>query len=71
MAQKIVKARQLQMDRFQQHGLENTFSNSQLAWKWVHQLCIMDASSNALLRMAMEKLNLSARAYHKLLKIAR
>lgn len=71
IAQKIVKARQVQMDRFQQHGLENTFSNSQLSGKWVQQLCIMDASSNALLRMAMEKLNLSARAYHKLLKIAR
>ena len=68
---KIIQAREIQLARFQQHGLKGTFSNSQLSGKWVQQLCSMDSSSSALLKTAMDRLNLSARAYHKLLKIAR
>ena len=37
----------------------------------IQEICTLDTSSSALVKMAMEKLNLSARAYHKILKISR
>jgi magnesium chelatase family protein len=69
--QKIIAARKLQQHRFEKLSLINIFSNSQMAGKWVQQICTLDKPSSDLLKMAMEKLNLSARGYHKLLKIAR
>ncbi len=68
---RIIKARKRQQLRFRSLSLENTHSNSQLSGKMIQEICTLDTSSSALVKMAMEKLNLSARAYHKILKISR
>ncbi|MEO6022687.1 MAG: YifB family Mg chelatase-like AAA ATPase [Burkholderiales bacterium] len=46
-------------------------ANSQLATKEIDQLCKLDLPSETLLKQAIARLNLSARAYHRILKLAR
>ena len=65
---RVNKARQIQLDRFK--GLE-IFSNSQMNPKQIRKYCILDDDSKSLLKLAMEKKGLSARAYERILKVAR
>ncbi len=69
--QRIANARIQQQKRFQPFTEQPCHTNSQLNGKWVTQLCQLDDESTKLLKTAMEKLNLSARAYHKILKVSR
>ena len=46
-------------------------SNAEMGVKEVRQHCALDASGEALLRAAVQQLGLSARAYHRVLKVAR
>ncbi len=46
-------------------------SNGRLGVKDIDRICVPDAAGEALLRQAMGRLNLSARAYHRVLKVAR
>lgn len=68
---RIAAARKLQEKRFQHFTEPPCYTNSQLNGKWVSQICKLDSDSSKLLKAAMEKLNLSARAYHKILKVSR
>ncbi|MCX7140327.1 MAG: YifB family Mg chelatase-like AAA ATPase [Proteobacteria bacterium] len=61
---RVVAAHQLQIDR-QGKG------NSKLATREIDRWCAPDAAAEGLLRQAIAKLNLSARAYHRVLKLAR
>ena len=45
--------------------------NSEMSLKHMKRHCLLDSASSALLKNAMEKMNLSARGYHKVIKIAR
>uniref|UniRef100_UPI0040491D19 YifB family Mg chelatase-like AAA ATPase n=1 Tax=Flavobacterium sp. TaxID=239 RepID=UPI0040491D19 len=66
---RVTKARVLQTIRFE--SLENIHYNAQMSSKQIREFCALDATSLQLLKTAMERLNLSARAYDRILKVAR
>lgn len=66
---RVIKARQIQSERFQNHS--GIYYNAQLNSKLLKKYCSLDDSSLGLLKTAMERLNLSARAYDRILKVAR
>lgn len=66
---RVTKARQLQTDRFQEY--ENVHYNAQMSVKHISLFCQLDTASRQLLKTAMERLNLSARAYDRILKVSR
>ncbi|PVH25702.1 YifB family Mg chelatase-like AAA ATPase [Sphingobacterium corticibacter] len=67
--QRVVLARERQAMRFTKH--QNTYSNAQMSPALVRKMCRLDESSQQLLKSAMERLGLSARAYDRILKVAR
>jgi len=66
---RVTAARELQTLRFK--DLENVHYNAQMNTKQIREHCKLDATSKELLKNAMERLNLSARAYDRILKVAR
>ncbi len=67
--QRVIKARHIQTKRFENH--DKIHYNAQMNSKEIRQYCRLDETSLQLLKNAMEKLNLSARAYDRILKVAR
>ena len=67
--ERVTKARELQTDRFS--DLEHVHYNAQMNTKQIREYCKLDDASKKLLKNAMERLNLSARAYDRILKVAR
>lgn len=68
MKERVLKARERQLDRYKRSKI---LYNSQLTSAMMRRHCQLDTASEALLESAFRKLNLSARAYAKLLKISR
>lgn len=66
---RVVAARNVQKERF--HKKRRLFSNSRMGPKEIERYCALDADSFKLLEKSVERLRLSARAYHRILKIAR
>ncbi len=66
---RVTAARELQTTRFS--AFENVHYNAQMNTKQIRQFCKLDDASKQLLKNAMERLNLSARAYDRILKVAR
>lgn len=66
---RVTAARELQVDRFRES--EKTNYNAQMNVKQIRKYCALDDASKDLLKTAMERLNLSARAYDRILKVAR
>jgi len=66
---RVTKAREVQTQRFK--ALKNVHYNAQMNTKQIRTYCQLDTTSKNLLRNAMERLNLSARAYDRILKVAR
>jgi magnesium chelatase family protein len=66
---RVTKAREIQTVRFE--ALENVHYNAQMGSKLVREYCELSTESLELLKNAMEKLNLSARAYDRILKVSR
>ncbi len=66
---RVIKARQIQLKRFAQ--LPYIYNNGDMGSKEVRQYCKLDSASSDLLKMAMTKLGLSARAYDRILKVSR
>ena len=66
---RVTSAREIQSKRFE--AMENVHYNAQMGSKLVREYCELEASSLELLKNAMEKLNLSARAYDRILKVSR
>jgi magnesium chelatase family protein len=64
----VVRARQIQDLRFKNFGI---YTNSQMKNKHVKQFCQLDGETERILRLAVEKFDLSARAYFRLIKVAR
>ncbi|MGJ7031781.1 YifB family Mg chelatase-like AAA ATPase [Niabella hirudinis] len=65
----VIRAREAQLDRFKdQPGI---YCNAQMSSRQLKEICVVDQVGQALLKKAMEKLNLSARAYDRILKMAR
>jgi magnesium chelatase family protein len=65
---RINKARKIQLKRFKKEKINY---NAQMRQKHIKKYCLLDENSKNLLKLAMEELKLSARAYDKILKIAR
>ena len=66
--QRVNNARNIQLERYKNH---NIFSNSQLTPKLINEYCKLSFESKKILRNAFENLGLSARAYNRILKVAR
>lgn len=66
---RVMKARKIQEERYYEY--DEIHNNAQINPKQVKELCILSEPGNALLRTAMERLNLSARAYDRILKVSR
>ena len=67
--ERVIKARNIQEQRFR--DMKGVHCNAQMTEKMLHQFAEPDAASMDMLRMAMERLKLSARAYSRILKVAR
>ena len=66
---RVIGARKIQEERFK--DMEGIYSNAQMPTKLVREVCELDKASLVLLKKAMERLQLSARAYDRILKVAR
>ena len=66
---RVVRAREVQRDRFR--GVAGVYTNAMMTGRMVHEYCPIDAEARTLLERAMEQLSLSARAYDRILKVAR
>ena len=67
--ERVIKARQIQEARFK--DFKGIHCNAQMTERMLHQFAEPDAASLDMLRMAMERLKLSARAYSRILKVSR
>ena len=67
--ERVTNARELQTIRFTNSLTVNY--NAQMTTKHIREYCKLDAGSLGLLKTAMERLNLSARAYDRILKVSR
>ncbi|MEM0517031.1 YifB family Mg chelatase-like AAA ATPase [Aequorivita flava] len=67
--ERVSNARKIQSERFMDS--ENVHYNAQMGVKQIRKFCKLDEASLQLLKTAMERLNLSARAYDRILKVAR
>ncbi|PSR06079.1 MAG: magnesium chelatase [Bacteroidetes bacterium SW_10_40_5] len=67
--ERVVKAREIQEERFK--ASEGIFANAQMETNQVRKICIISQAGQNLLKSAMDKLNLSARAYDRILKVSR
>lgn len=66
---RVIKAREIQGERFASNP--GIYCNAQITSKMLHEICATDRVGENLLKAAMNKLNLSARAYDRILKVSR
>ncbi len=67
--ERVLKAREIQAKRFE--GLQSIYSNAQMGSKLLKEVCVINSIGQTLLKTAMDRLNLSARAYDRILKVSR
>jgi len=67
--QRVIKARKIQDARYSE--IPGIYCNAQIHSKQLKAFCVLSSESQTLLKTAMEKLSLSARAYDRILKVAR
>lgn len=67
--QRVIAARELQAERYADSP--GTYANAQMSSKQLTEICTINTVGQNLLKTAMEKLNLSARAYDRILKVSR
>ena len=66
---RVIAARKRQEERYKE--VKGVYSNAQMTERMIHQFAEPDEQSLDMLRTAMERLHLSARAYNRILKVAR
>ena len=66
---RVVKAREIQSDRFKHQ--KNVYCNAMMPSNMVKEICVINDAGRSLLKTAMERLGLSARAYDRILKVSR
>ena len=67
--ERVIKAREIQTERYK--NSEGVYANAQMSSKQLKEICTISKAGETLLKAAMEKLNLSARAYDRILKVSR
>lgn len=67
--ERVIKARDIQAKRFGEGA--GIYANAQMSSKQLKEICVINSVGQNLLKTAMERLNLSARAYDRILKVAR
>ena len=67
--ERVIKAREIQTFRFEKN--KKVHYNAQMTVKQIQLYCVLQSTSKNLLKNAMDNLNLSARAYHRILKVSR
>lgn len=67
--ERVIEARLCQEKKFEDQ--KHIYSNAQMNSKMIREYCVIDSPGKALLKNAMEKLGLSARAYDRILKVSR
>lgn len=66
---RVIIAREIQEKRFADK--DGIYCNAQMSTKMLHEVCKIDQAGSLLLKTAMEKLDLSARAYDRIIKVSR
>ncbi len=66
---RVVKARDIQSERFKDQ--KNVYCNAMMPSNMVKEICVINDAGRTLLKTAMERLGLSARAYDRILKVSR
>ena len=67
--ERVIRARDIQEERYREH--EGVYANAQMSSKMLKEFCSISHVGMNLLKTAMEKLHLSARAYDRILKVSR
>jgi len=67
--ERVTKARNIQQERFA--DLKGVHCNAQMSTRLIRQYCALDTAGQQLIKTAMEKVGLSARAYDRILKVSR
>lgn len=67
--ERVLKARDIQAKRFEEHP--GVYANAQMGSKLLKEICVINSLGQNLLKTAMDRLNLSARAYDRILKVSR
>lgn len=67
--ERVIKAREIQAERYKNY--QGIYCNAQMSSKMLKEICVINTAGQNLLKVAMEKLNLSARAYDRILKVSR
>lgn len=67
--ERVIRAREIQLKRFEEQ--KGVYSNAQIGSKLLKEVCVINTVGQTLLKTAMDKLNLSARAYDRILKVSR
>ncbi len=67
--ERVIRAREIQEERYQ--DFDGIYCNAQMSSKMLREVCRIDSAGSLLLKTAMEKLDLSARAYDRILKVSR
>jgi magnesium chelatase family protein len=67
--ERVVRAREIQSKRFR--GRKGIYANADMQSREIREFCRLDAAGEELLKMAITKLGLSARAYDRILKVGR
>ena len=68
IAERVIKAREIQKKRF---GGTSVRSNSKIPPSMLHEMCPMEPQAKELMAGCFDKMGLSARAYDRILKVAR
>jgi len=67
--ERVIKAREIQTERYK--DVPGMYANAQMSSRQLREICVINQAGEALLKRAMERLNLSARAYDRILKVSR
>lgn len=67
--ERVIRAREIQTERYK--DCPGMYANAQMSSRQLRELCRINTAGDALLKRAMERLNLSARAYDRILKVSR
>lgn len=67
--EKVIRAREIQAERYASYP--GIYCNAQMSSKMLKEICVINTAGQNLLKVAMERLNLSARAYDRILKVSR